>query len=377
MSYPLPRLRFLGLALASVLVLSTSAAEPAADSALLPTEVMPKSAQALLLDANRVGNGYVAVGERGHVLLSSDGRSWKQVAGVPTRSTLATIATVGDALWVAGHDGVILHSKDAGRTWTRQRVAPWSIEDTDPTHGIPILDLLFTDAQHGYAVGAFSLLLETSDGGATWMTRSLQGEAGAAPEAETAAASQAAEPPPSTDAATEDDADAWNFSADELALEEESDPHLNAIARTASGGLVIVGERGTVYRSRDNGATWQRSKLPYQGSMLGVLAWDGEHVLVFGLRGNVFESQDLGDTWTQVDSGVGTSLMGGTALADGGAVLVGAEGTVLRRDRADGAFRRQVHLTKSGETPTLATALPGTGNDLLVFGDRGVGHQAP
>ena len=43
----------------------------------------------------------------------------------------------------------------------------------------------------------------------------------------------------------------------------------------------------------------------------------------------------------------------------------------------DSAFRRQVHLTKSGETPTLAAALPGAGNDLLVFGDRGVGHQAP
>lgn len=374
MSYPLPRLRFPGLALASVLVLSTSAAEPAADPALLPTEVMPESAQALLLDANRVGTGYVAVGERGHVLLSSDGQSWKQVANVPTRSTLATLAAVGEALWAAGHDGVILHSKDAGKTWTRQRVAPWSIEDTDPTHGIPVLDLLFTDARHGYAVGAFSLLLETSDGGATWVTRSLHGEAGAAAETAAPAEPEAAEPSPSADAATDDD---WNFSADELALEEESDPHLNAIARTASGGLVIVGERGTVYRSRDNGATWQRAKLPYQGSMLGALGWEGDHVLVFGLRGNVFESHDLGDTWTQVDSGVDTSLMGGTALADGGAVLVGAEGTVLRRDRGDSAFRRQIHLTKSGETPTLAAALPGAGNDLLVFGDRGIGHQAP
>ena len=367
MSHPLPSLRILGLALAGALMLSTSAAEPAVDAALLPTEVMPKSPQALLLDAHRVGNGYVAVGERGHVLLSSDGQTWKQVANVPTRSTLATIAAVGDALWAAGHDGVILHSKDAGKTWTRQRVAPWSIEDTDPTHGIPVLDLLFTDAQHGYAVGAYSLLLETSDGGVTWASRALQGEAPAAPE-------DAEAPTPTPQA---DDEDAWNFSADELALEEESDPHLNAIARTASGGLVIVGERGTVYRSRDSGATWQRSKLPYQGSMLGVLGWEGEHVLVFGLRGNVFESHDLGDTWTQVDSGAGTSLMGGIALADGGAVLVGAEGTVLRRDRADRAFRRQIHLTKSGETPTLAAALPGAGKDLLVFGDRGVGHQAP
>lgn len=382
MSHPLPRLRSLGLALAGVLMLSASAAKTGADvdPALLASEVMPRSAQALLLDAARIGNGYVAVGERGHVLLSADGVAWQQVKGVPTRSTLTAVAAVGDALWAAGHDGVILHSTDAGKTWTRQRAAPWSADDTDPTHGIPVLDLLFTDANHGYAVGAYSLLLETSDGGATWTARALQDPAAAAASAapnEPAAAAQVAEAASASAPTVAGSDEDWNFTADELALYEESDPHLNAIARTGSGGLLIVGERGTAYRSRDNGATWQRSKLPYQGSMFGVLAWDGEHVLAFGLRGNVFESRDLGATWTRVDSGVGTSLMGGIALPGGGAVLVGAEGTVLSRDRADAAFRRQVHVTQSGETPTLAAVLPRAGNDLLLFGDRGVGRQPP
>ncbi len=366
---PPPLLRRLPLvsALAGSLTLAAIAAKSWTDPAVTSAELMPKSANALLLDATLAGNAIVVVGERGHVLRSADGVRWQQVKGVPTRSTLTTIAAVGDALWAAGHDGVILHSADAGKTWTRQRAAPWSAQDIDPTHGVPVLDLLFTDAQHGYAVGAYSLLLETSDGGATWTPRALDAQASAAGSAPAA--------PDDAGAAAPTDED-WNFTADELALDEESDPHLNAIARTGSGGLMIVGERGSVFRSRDGGGSWRQSRLPYQGSMLGVLAWDGEHVLVFGLRGNVFESHDLGDTWTQVESGTASSLMGAAALADGGAVLVGAEGTVLSRDRADTGFTRQVHTTRTGETPTLAAVLR-TGNGMLVFGDRGIGRQSP
>ena len=36
---------------------------------------------------------------------------------------------------------------------------------------------------------------------------------------------------------------------------EEATPHLNAIARTGSGALLIVGERGSAFQSRDDGAT--------------------------------------------------------------------------------------------------------------------------
>lgn len=332
----------------------------AADPALLDAERMPRAANALLLDAVATKAGVIAVGERGHIL-RSDGRTWTQATAVPTRSTLTAVAASGDGVWAAGHDGVILHSTDGGDSWRRQRAAPWSADDPDPTHGVPVLDLLFTDARHGFAVGAYSLLLVTEDGGATWTARALNGDATAAPEPEQAQAAPDA-----------GEAEDWNFSADELELEDEADPHLNAIARTGAGHLMIAGERGTVFRSRDGGASWERRKLPYEGSMFGVLAWEDEHVLVFGLRGNVFESHDLGETWAKIDSGTRASLMGGVALPDGGAVLVGGEGAVLARARADAPFAARVHSSTAGETPTLAAVLPRGGGGYALFGDRGV-----
>jgi photosystem II stability/assembly factor-like uncharacterized protein len=334
----------------------------AGDPALLDAEAMPRAHRSMLLDAVRTTSGYVAVGERGHVLLSDDGRAWTQ-AKVPTRATLTSVATVDGVLWAAGHDGVIVHSTDGGQTWTRRRAAPWSLDVVDPSEGVPVMDLLFVDARNGFAIGAYSLMLVTADGGVTWTPRSVHGEAAPAPEA----------PSAPDDAGDGDD---WTFDESDLMLDAESDPHLNAMARTGSGALVIAGERGTFLRSRDGGETWESRRLPYEGSMFGVLAWEDDHILVYGLRGNVYESRDLGDRWTRVETGVTTSLMGGHALAGGGAVLVGANGVVLTRASADAPFAATAFATATGETPLLAAVLP-LDAGYLVVGDKGADVHNP
>lgn len=346
-------------------------AKPAAtDPALLDAEVLPRASRSLLLDAVRTSAGYFAVGERGHVLASDDGVTWRQAA-VPTRATLTAIASVDGVMWAAGHDGVIVHSTDGGQTWVRRRAAPWSYDIVDPSEGVPVMDLLFTDAKNGFAIGAYSLMLVTSDGGVTWTPRSVSASAPVA-EAEPgpeAPAEEGAEP-----AAEGDD---WTFSDEDLALDAESDPHLNAIARAGSGALVIAGERGTFLRSRDGGETWTSKRLPYEGSMFGVLSWQDDHILVYGLRGNVYESRDLGDSWTRVETGITTSLMGGYALENGGAVLVGANGAILTRPDADSPFTATAFETASGETPLLSGVLPVDGAGYLVIGDKGADMYRP
>ncbi len=340
-------------------------AAPAAatDPALLDAEMMPRVSRSLLLDAVRTDAGFFAVGERGHVLMSTDGKQWTQAA-VPTRSTLTSIATADGMLWAAGHDGVIVHSADGGKTWVRQRVSPWSYDLVELTDGVPVMDLLFTDANNGFAIGAYSLMLVTSDGGATWTPRSAL----------------AAPAPPETDVVEPADGetgDDWTFSDDDLMLDAESDPHLNAIARAGSGALVIAGERGTFLRSRDGGNTWDSKRLPYEGSMFGVLSWDDDHILVYGLRGNVFESRDLGDSWVRVETGITTSLMGGHALANGGAILVGANGALLMRPDADSPFVATAYEMTTGETPLLSGVLPIDDSGYLVIGDKGADLYRP
>jgi photosystem II stability/assembly factor-like uncharacterized protein len=341
---------------------------PAADKSDpsgLPAEIEPRAVQSLLLDAVQTASGFVVVGERGHVLTSTDGAKWDQQP-VPTRSTLTAVATADGQLWAAGHDGVIVHSADGGQTWKTQRSDPFlpvpgqDPADRDQRQGAPILDLLFADATHGIAVGAYSLMLETSDGGATWTpVQALADTTGAAAAPEAVASESGV------------------FNAEDLQLGEESNPHFNAIARTGSGALALVGERGTFLRSRDNGVTWEKVAFPYAGSLFGVLGWDADHILAYGLRGNVYESSDLGSTWTKVDSTVGFSLMGGAALPNGGAVLVGGNGTVIERKDGASPFVASTHVNAAGETPALAAVVPGGATGYVLAGDKGVDMFQP
>jgi len=325
------------------------------------SEKMPRAGKSLLLDVVKTASGFVAVGERGHVLRSDDGRSWTQLV-VPTRSALTSIATADGQLWVGGHDGVILHSTDGGQTWKAQRRDPFrlaqgeSAADHDPRQGAPVLDIWFRDASHGIAVGAHSLMLVTSDGGGTWTeTQAIAGGG------ETKAAA-----PMQGDL----------FSAEDLELEDEADPHFNAITPVDEHTLVIVGERGTLLRSTDDGASWKRLPFPYKGSMFGVLPIGPNRLLAYGLRGNVYESGDGGNSWNKVDSQASVSLMGGAVLEDGGVVLAGANGTVLRRAK-DAAFSAATFHNAAGETPALAGILPDGHGDFVIVGDKGVDTYHP
>ncbi|MFC4726743.1 WD40/YVTN/BNR-like repeat-containing protein [Coralloluteibacterium thermophilus] len=371
---PPARRRRAALAAALLATLPATAQEaapaPVQDPAYLDAERMPRVGRSLLLDAHGAEGVVVAVGERGHVLRSTDGTTWTQAERVPTRSTLTSVTAAGGQWWAAGHDGVILHSADGGRTWTAQRVAPWSPDQADPAEGIPLLDLHFDDAQRGVAVGAYSLRLVTGDGGATWIEAPAAIREDIAPPV---AADPAADPVVDADGVD----DSWLLDGDDLLLEDDADPHLNAVVRTGDGALVMVGERGSVLRSRDDGASWERLALPYGGSMFGVLAWEGDHILAFGMRGRAFESHDLGDTWREVATGAGASLMGGAALPGGGAVLVGAQGTVAVRAAADAPFRVHTFVTDAGETPTLAAVLPAAEGALLLFGEHGAAAFVP
>ncbi len=345
-------------------------AEAAVDPAALDAQMMPRASQSLLLDAVQTAAGYFIVGERGHILMSEDGQDWKQAA-VPTRSTLTSITSADGVLWAGGHDGVIVHSTDGGQTWARRRMQVWTPDYADPLDGVPVMDILMMDGMNGFAVGAYAMFLETRDGGVSWEPRGIINYDEPEPAAETT---------PAPETVAESDAPAaedWTFDASDLELEAESDPHLYAMARTDEGHLVIAGERGAFFRSTDGGQTWERDRLPYEGSMFGILSFGGEHLLVHGLRGNVLESRDLGRSWTAVETGVDTSLMGGHALADGGAILVGANGVVLVRSNAESPFTETRFEMANGETPNLTGVLPAGEAGFIVVGDKGAGLFRP
>ena len=360
------RTSVIACALAAALSLSVQAAETDVKVEVLPLV----QSRSLVLDITEAASRGVMVGERGHVLVSESRTEWRQVENVPTRATLTAVASVGDIAWAVGHDGTVIKSTDGGLNWTLKRSdragatpaegAAEGEAEWNPRAGAPLLDVAFFDENTGIAIGAFSLMLRTTDGGESWQPILINPAS-----AEPAAAE-----------AEEAEGDGWTFDDSDLELQEEEDPHLNSIVRTPSGVLLVVGERGSAYRSRDAGESWERLQLPYGGSMFGAIALGDEHLVAFGLRGHVLEARDGGSSWTELDTGTELSLMGGAALEGGGFVVVGANGVILRREQAGSAIELNTFTNANQETPVLAAVLPRGTRTFLVCGERGVGqHQ--
>ncbi|RDU96250.1 WD40/YVTN/BNR-like repeat-containing protein [Trinickia dinghuensis] len=276
-----------------------------------PAHAWAEPAHAMLLDAVHAGARMVAVGEHGIVLLSDDGgRSFRQAKQVPASSTLTSVY-FADAQhgWAVGQWGVILATADAGETWTLQR--------SDTSIDQPLFSVYFKDAQHGWAVGLWSLLLSTEDGGHTWNVVKVP-------------------PPPGRNRA---------------------DRNLFKIFADRAGTLYIAAERGTVLRSRDDGATWEYRNTGNKGSLwAGAAAADGT-IFVGGLLGHLDRSSDGGDTWTAVDSGSTGSIT--DLVATGNRVLgVGLDGFVFggatdaerftAKQRADRAPLTGIAVTDAG-----------------------------
>ena len=273
--------------------------------------------KSLLLDGQALPGRLVAVGERGHILISTDaGRSWRQ-SPVPTRATLTSVFFADTQHgWAAGHDAVILATSDGGSTWRKVH------EDLESG---PILDLWFRDTRNGYAVGGYGLFLVTTDGGASW------------------------EPQPIADASGAD-----------------IDLHFNQLRAAADGRLVMAGEAGQLLVSTD-GRQWQPLTIPYEGSFFGTLSLSGSHLLAYGLRGHLFRSTDAGRNWQPGVTSTESSLNDAIRLRDGRVVVVGMAGTVLVG--SDQGERFTAHA--QADRPGLSRVLEADDGALVLLGTHG------
>ena len=323
-----------------------------ADVLQQPARASPLAVRSLLHAVTRAGSRLVAVGARGHALVSTDGAmTWRQ-AQVPVSSDLTAVFFI-DAWrgWAVGHDGVVLHTQDGGESWRLQldgrRAAELTADamrrrlEANPSSAElrklfeeaerhrrqgpdkPFLDVWFADARHGYVVGAFNTILRTEDGGATWTP--------------------------------------W--------FDRTDNPrffNLYAI-RPAAGELFIVGEGGLVLRLDRTAQRFRALEVPYGGSLFGVASVRGA-VLAYGLRGSVLRSDDAGRTWSKVDAGLAGAVVGATRTLRGTTLLGDAAGRIVATD--DGQTFRPVPLERTVPLTGLAEADTGI---LVIVGPRGAG----
>jgi photosystem II stability/assembly factor-like uncharacterized protein len=365
--------KYLLLALTALLYLPASFAGHVHARETAP--IMPLAHQALLLDIAVAGERVVVAGEHGIILYSDDnGGHWQQ-AVVPTTRMLTGVHFVDPQKgWAVGHDGLILASDDGGMNWRLQRDglaaqhqinlemretahrrveelqqrlataddasrqqldvdvddARIALEDAELTleeavFTSPLMDVWFQDANLGWAVGAFSTLVVTRDGGQHWVNS-------------------------------------------DSALDNPDQFHLNTVTGDGKGRVLVAGEGGVMFRSLDGGQSWESLEPFYDGSWFGAV-YDAEHdtLLVFGLRGHLYRSTDFGSTWEPAGADNSNTLAGGNSSAEGGIVLAGGDGTVLLSADGGQTFTKnslQDHLN-------LSSGLRRNGT-LILVGQGGV-----
>lgn len=311
-----------------------------------PSIIMPKADTAPLVDIARAGDRLVTVGEKGHILLSDDGKNWRQVVA-PVSRMLTKVFFLNDTTgWAIGYDAAILKTTDAGETWTLQHFNP------DP--GWPFYGIYFINESTGWVMGERGTFLRSDDGGESWN------------EVETPVA--------------------------ELGM------HLNGmmtLGKTESGEdcLFMYGEKGVMARSGDGGNTWHLITTPYVGSWFGALPHKEHGVILFGLRGNVYATDDISTLptedpyewdeygresvtdaaqlaemgWRQLDNPVIESLFGGSEMSDGSRILTGVNGSIIRVNAA----ADQIEKVDSPIEFTLGDAAS-SASGLVVVGANGI-----
>lgn len=197
--------------------------------------------------------------------------------------------------WVAGDGGVVLHTRDGGRTWTRQTV------ETKEAFN----DVYFRNEEDGYLLAA-TQVFTTEDGGESWRPASRF--------------------------------QAVTFGAD---------PELYSVRFTSKKRGWIVGSlsRGesvidSLVLSTDNGgASWQRQRVPVRDELIH-LDFDGDRRgWMVGSGGRILHTRDGGETWDVQNSGTAAALYHVDFEGDERGWAVGARGTILRTEDGGHTWR--------------------------------------
>jgi photosystem II stability/assembly factor-like uncharacterized protein len=330
-------------------VLTFAACTAQADSLTRPARPSALVAQRLITAVASAGpDRLVAVGQRGHLLMSKDaGASWSQVP-LPLSSDLTAVQFV-DAQngYAVGHDGVVLGSTDGGASWhklldgiaanalvlahlqqlpasaERDRLVLEAQRNVEAGPDKPFLDLYFTSPQEGFVVGAYNLIFQTHDGGKTWQS--------------------------------------WYDRTDNT----DKLFNLNVI-RKHQGQVFVAGEAGLLMRLDPARQHFVRLDTGYKGSFFGLLDI-GEALIAHGMRGNAFISRDGGTQWAPLATGLTNTIVGSAKGSDGSLWLADQVGTVVVSRDGGQSFRR---VTLSISLPLAAIHV--TPSTLVLAGIRGL-----
>ncbi|MFA7228342.1 MAG: protein kinase [Melioribacteraceae bacterium] len=176
--------------------------------------------------------------------------------------------------FITGNRGLILKTANGGISWYRVQS---NIDEI-------IFDLAFYNAKQGFAVGWNGTILSTNNGGETW---SRTGEA-------------------------------------------LTDNYLKSIDLNKDGYGLIAGGDGTVLRSTDYGASWEKMRLESAGGFQKIRFISDTNAIIIGSQGTILISKDSGESWNLVDSHYYTNMNGISITPYGKIFIAGVNGMIIQ-----------------------------------------------
>lgn len=333
----------MGFALVLSTGMVTALAQNTFDVLEQPARQTPLALRSAIIGVEAIDGKLIGVGNRGHILVAEDQLASLQQKSVPVSADLTAVHFHDNQLgWVVGHDGVVLRTLDGGKTWKRlldgnelnDLVVTYyeALQSQNPAleittaladarrsqsagAGVGLMDVWFRDHHEGYIVGAFGLILQTLDGGESWIPQMHL-------------------------------------------VENPGGMHLYAVSGDAND-IYIVGEQGLFLHRGESGA-FAAIQTPYHGTFFG-LTLDEERLALYGLRGHAFLTSNRGETWQALEAETSRSFVSGLFW----------NGSLLLLDQAGALFqapRSELRLEQLAQVRGPVTSMDQVDQNTLVFG---------
>jgi photosystem II stability/assembly factor-like uncharacterized protein len=274
----------------------------------------------------------IAVNSQAQVIVPVQQGGWElQESGVTADLNGISVISQNHSA-IAGSQGIILNTIDAGSSWVTQDSG---VQDD-------LYDISYYDDSTAVAVGNIGIILTTDDTGQTWDLRQTG-------MMETYYSAQMLTDTigfiGGVDAIHEAlflwTTTGWNywdwmgFWIDQGGTRYHArflDIHF--INQTYGLGATYVNNPngGAIVLTTDGGATWETKYITNQATFHGLAVTNAGTAFAVGDHGMILKSTDFGQTWTELSSGVANTLNSIACLSDSSAIAVGSGGVIIRTD---------------------------------------------
>lgn len=265
--------------------------------------------------------GFIGGGDRyfnGTIARTTDGGNTWQSDSVLNKIVFDLFFLDEDRGFAACLDGKILQTKDGGLTWITHQTSPW----------VPLLDIFFYDDSLGFAVGGggyrTGVIVKTTDGGNSWASSKLGRELRSIYMVD----------------------DQKGFAAGYGILMETQDQGATWDTTNLQGDFFkafcfptpetgfLLGNNGTIYKTTDSGGNWDRIRngrlLTNSSARFNSMYFtDLNTGFIVGNKGLFLKTNNGGSTWVKVKTNTNIHLQDVSSLSGKYGFIVGEDGTLF------------------------------------------------